>query len=252
MSVYQDRVLTCPHCHRETVRSVAVSLNGARAARQRAAILEGSFQRFTCESCDGTYRADGPLIYIDFDAKLWIGVFPTAWERRWPDYEREPEFTFERNMLEHCPPLVRSWAPGFTIRTVFGIDRLREKLVAHAAGIDDRVLEAYKLDLLRGMGPFELSAACRPRLQGVEAGYATFHVPRPEPGNADRFAKVKVSRDEIDRIERARDEWSELIQTLSAGPYVDLGRIMIPVAGPRSASGGAGEPNPAADGLAAR
>lgn len=230
MSVYQDRVLTCPHCGNERVRSVAVSLNGSRATRQRAAILDGSFQRFTCEACDNSYRADGPLIYIDFDVKLWIGVFPTPWERTWWEYEREPQLTFDRNMLERCPPLVRSWAPGFTIRTVFGIDRLREKLVAHGAGIDDRVLEAYKLDLLRGMGAFELSGACRPRLQRVEGEHAFFRVPRPEADNRNRFAIVKVRRAEIDRIAKQRAEWGELLQTLSAGPFVDLGRVFIPSA----------------------
>ncbi len=227
MSVYQDRVLTCPHCGQETVRSVAVSLNGSRAARQRAQILDGTFQRFTCTRCDATYRADGPLIYIDFDAKLWIGVYPTPAESRWWEYEREPEHTFERNMLEHCPPVVRSWAPGFSIRTVFGIDRLREKLVAHAAGIDDRVLEAYKLDLLRGMGPYELSPVCRPRLHKVDDEHAWFRVPRPEDGNRGKTAIVKVARSEIARIARERDEWAPLIASLSAGPYVDLGRIFV-------------------------
>ena len=130
-------------------------------------------------------------------------------------------------MLERCPPIVRSWAPGFTIRTVFGIDRLREKLVAHAAGIDDRVLEAFKLELLRGMGPYGLSSACRPRLRNVDEDHAWFRVPRPEVGNAGRLAIVKIARAEITRIARDPIEWKPLMESLSAGPYVDLGRIFV-------------------------
>jgi exosome complex RNA-binding protein Csl4 len=33
MSVCENRNLTCPHCQHEEARSVAVSLNGARAAQ---------------------------------------------------------------------------------------------------------------------------------------------------------------------------------------------------------------------------
>jgi len=229
MSVYQDRTLTCPHCQHEAVRSVAVSLNGARAQRQRAAILDGTFQRFTCDACGKVYRADGPLIYVDFDAKLWIGVFPAPRERTWWMCEREPQLTFERNMLESCPPMVREWAPGFTIRTVFGLDGLREKLVAHAAGIDDCVLEAYKLDLLRSMGPYELSGAARPRLDTADAEEARFRVPRPDPVSPNRVAIIHVARAEIDRIADQRDAWKGVLNALSAGPYVDLGRIFIPI-----------------------
>jgi hypothetical protein len=229
VSVYENRVLTCPQCKHETTQSVAVSLNGARAAVQRQQILDGTFQRFTCEQCGGRFLADGPLIYIDFDNKLWIAVFPTAWETRWWEREDEPRAVFERYMIEHCPPLVREWAPGFTIRAVFGIERLREKLVADAAGIDDRVLEAYKLDLLRGMGEYQLAAAARPRLREVDATTAVFHVPRPELGMADRQAIVRVPRAEIDRVAALGEEdWADTIAALSEGPYVDLGRIVIP------------------------
>jgi hypothetical protein len=200
VSVYQNRVMTCLHCRHDEIRSVAVSLEASGAGEEREAILADKFQRFTCQHCGVAYRADGPLIYLDFDDKLWIGVFPTPWEEAWWEYEREPEHTFDRNMLEHAPPIVRSWAPGFTIRAVFGIERLREKLVAHAAGIDDRVLEAYKLGLLRDMGPFEPSGGCRPRLRSVDATHAVFHVPRPEPLDPTRLAIVKVSRKEITRV----------------------------------------------------
>lgn len=227
MSRYEDRALECPHCGHRTVESVAVSLDGEAAAERRQ-ILDGTFQRFTCKVCQETFRAAGPLIYIDFDAKLWIGVFPDPWERRWWEVEQEPRDTFQRNMIEHCPPLVQSWAPGFAIRSVFGLDSLREKLVAHAAGIDDTVLEAYKLDLLRGMGPYALGPAARPRLREVDGAEVVFFVPRPEAASPTRFAKVRVPRAEIDRIAAHRDEWASTIEALSAGPYVDLGRIFVP------------------------
>jgi hypothetical protein len=228
MSAYQDRVLTCPHCDHGAVESVALMLEATRAHGERQAILDSTFQRFECESCHRTYRAEGPLMYLDFDDKLWIGVFPTPWEATWWKHEREPAAAFQRNMQEHCPPMVRDWAPGFSVRAVFGLDGLREKLVAHAAGIDDRLLEAYKLDLLRGMGPYELSARARPRLREVDGTHAFFDVPRPEPDDPHRRAVVKVGREELRRMHEHREDWAAVVAALSAGPYVDLGRIFIP------------------------
>lgn len=229
MSIYEQRTLTCPHCSHQVVKSVAVSLNAARARVQRQAIMDGTFQRFECEVCHERFRADGPLIYIDFDQKLWIGVFPGPWEATWWKHEQEPALAFQRNIEENSPPVVKEWAPGFSIRAVFGLEHLREKLVAHEAGIDDRVLEAYKLDLLRGMGPYELSGRARPRLRKVENGELFFHVPRPEAANPGRVAMVRVARAEIDRIDANREAWATVMATLSEGPYVDLGRIFIPV-----------------------
>jgi hypothetical protein len=229
VSVYEDRILTCPRCGHAEPRAVAVSLDAERATREREEILGDTFQRFACAACGQRFRADGPLIYLDFDAKLWIGVFPAPWEAAWWDHEGEPQAAFDRYMVEDCPPLVRSWAPGFAVRAVFGLDRLREKLVAHAAGIDDRVLEAYKLGLLRDMGPFDLSPRARPTLREASATDAMFHVPRLAPEEPGKLAKVRVARAEIDRIAAERDgEWASTIAALSAGPYVDLGRILVP------------------------
>ena len=229
MSVYEDRTLTCPHCRHQTTQSVAVSLDGDRATQERQAILDGTFQRLTCAACGTSFRADGPLIYIDFDAKLWLGVFPAPWEVAWWDHENEPQGAFQRYMIDHCPPLVRAWAPGFVVRAVFGLEHLREKLVAHEAGIDDRVLEAYKLDLLRSLGPYDLTPGARPRMREANATDAVFHVPRPEPDAPDRLAIVRIPRAEIDRVAAGRDAaWAATIAAVSAGPYVDLGRIFAP------------------------
>lgn len=230
MSVYEDRRLRCPHCGHEVLRAVAVSIDGPDNPRgEHQAILDGTFQRWPCEACGRAFRADGPLIYLDFDAKLWIGVFPAELEARWWAYEDEPRAAFERNMQERCPPLVRAWAPGFEIRAVFGLDRLREKLLAHAAGLDDRVLEAYKLGLVRELGPHELALAARPRLRGLTPDEVILAVPKPAPNAPELCAIVHVPRAELDALAAARDgAWAPTIAALSAGPYVDVGRVFAP------------------------
>lgn len=243
MARFDDRALTCPHCQHVAVRTVAVSVDADHGKAQIQEILDGTFQRYSCESCGKKYRADGPLAYLDFDEKRWVGVFPEPDERRWWKLEREPAVAFERNMLEYAPPMVRDWAPGFEIRAVFGLEALREKLVAWAAKIDDRILEAYKLSLLRSMGPYELGPQARPRLRGVRQGadggqLLDFEVPRlvesagaGEGGGGGKewkVAKIPIERRELDRVASNREEWAAVIEAIAAGPYVDLGRLFIP------------------------
>lgn len=236
MARFEDRALTCPHCQHVAVRSVAVSLDADHGKPQIQEILDGTFQRFGCERCGKSYRADGPLVYLDFDDKRWVGVFPEPDERRWWKLEREPAVAFERNMLEYAPPLVRDWAPGFEIRAVFGLEALREKLIAWGAKIDDRVLEAYKLSLLRSMGPYVLGPQARPRLRGVRTvdggQLLDFEVPRLVDGELGepqlRLAKMPIERRELDRVAAGREEWGPVIEAISEGPYVDLGRLFIP------------------------
>jgi hypothetical protein len=228
MARFEERKLTCPHCQHQTTQRVAMSLDADHGAAQVQQIMDGTFQRFTCTSCSKVYRADGPLMYLDFDEKRWVGVFPEPDEARWWKMEREPVRAFELNILENAPPMVREWAPGFEIRAVFGLENLREKLVAWGAKLDDRVLEAYKLSLLRSMGPYPLGPAARPRLRGVrDDGTLEFEVRFPE-GQPMRLAKVAIERRELERVASNREEWAEVIEAVSSGPYVDLGRLFIP------------------------
>jgi hypothetical protein len=247
MARFDERRLTCPHCQHQAVQRVALSIDAEHGAAQIAQIMDGTFQRFACASCGKSYRADGPLMYVDFDEKRWVSVFPEPDEARWWKLEREPTLAFEQNMLEHAPPVVRAWAPGFEIRAVFGLEKLREKLVAWGAKIDDRLLEAYKLALLRSMGPYPLGPAARPRLRAVRAdGTLEFEVPRFAEGEPMRLAKVAIDRRELDRVAANREEWAPVIEAVSSGPYVDLGRLLLPRGDGEDQAKGAGAPDPVA------
>src|SRR6516164_10213567 len=145
MSVFQPRALRCPHCGHTNTETVALSLHGPRVSEVVAAIRSGTFQSFVCASCGGGYRADGPLIYVDFEQKHWIGVFPRDRERSWALLEQQPLDSFRRALIDYAPPFVRGMSDGFHIRTVFGLDALAEKLTLLEAGVDDRVVEMVKL-----------------------------------------------------------------------------------------------------------
>jgi hypothetical protein len=242
MSIFEQRTLTCPHCGARAEHAVAVSVNGGRSPQYRQQILDGSFQVMTCATCGEKADADGPFIYIDLRAKQWIGCFPRAWEAAWRSYENEPLDSWRRSMVDHAPSNVRRMADGFRVRAVFGLPALREKLLCFVHDIDDRVLEALKLDLLRSHPALVMNPDARPLL--VEAGDATLvliaHVP-PSPAAADsaglgaapasraawRDVRITMPRAELDRIRADASAWASVLVEVAGGPYVDLGRIML-------------------------
>ncbi len=232
MSLYRDHELRCPWCGATSQQSVAVSLDAASARREREEILAGTFQRFSCQQCGKAHVADGPLIYIDFENKHWLGVLPRPWESAWWQWEKQPEEAFTRNMVDNCPPIVRSWSPDFTIRTVFGLPALREKLLCFDAGIDDRALEALKLDFMRTSPDSVFALEGRPRLVAVDdrqLGFYTVTEVEQWPQISDEPQKVVVNlsipRAQLDRFNDP--VWQATLDAVSRGPYVDVGRLIL-------------------------
>jgi hypothetical protein len=193
MSIFEQRTLTCPHCAAQAEHTVAVSVNGGHAPQYRQQILEGSFQVITCATCGEKAEADGSFIYIDLRAKQWIGCFPRAREPAWRSYENEPLDSWRRSMIDHAPSNVRRRSDGFHVRAVFGLPALREKLLCFVHDIDDRVLEALKLDLMRGHPALVMHPDARPLLGDVgDASLVLLaHVP-PSPAVADHGAVFRV------------------------------------------------------------
>src|SRR5205814_736702 len=77
--------------------SVALSVSVGRTPEVRDAILAGIFQRFPC-ACGLTLVAEGPLVYLDFDERRFVGVFPRDGEPACQALEREAEGAFRRNL----------------------------------------------------------------------------------------------------------------------------------------------------------
>ena len=219
MSVFEEREIPCPHCGHRAMLSVAASLHAPRVPEVRAAIFDGSFQRFPCGSCGEPFVVEGPFIYIDFDAKQWFGVYPRKWEAKWRTVEDEALGSFQRNMQTYAPPMVKEMAEGFAVRAVFGIEALAEKLRCFDAGIDDAALEVLKLDLMRSQPELHLSPEERPSLCGVADDKLLFAV----PGGGT----MSVPRELLDGIAADRDAWSAGFEGVSGGPYVDAGRVLI-------------------------
>jgi hypothetical protein len=237
MSVFHPRQLTCPSCSRTSERSVALSVNGGRTRKYRDAIIAGSFQRFSCGHCDQPIIADGPFIYVDFDAGHWFGCFPRAWETSWRDLEREPAETWRRAVLHSSPDQWREDAGRYSIRAVFGLHALREKLLCADAAIDDVELELVKLELMRRPdGPLSMDASARPILTAIADDRLIFLAAGADPDGERTGMRFAAPRSVIE--EMRGPAWSEARRELGGGPYVDVGRLVIPGTAPSPWPGG--------------
>lgn len=226
MSVFEDAELTCPRCGAKQVTSLAVSVNGERSRHLRDAILAGGFQQIPCPACGAVTPADGPLLYVEVGARRFIGCQPRGWEPAWRELEADALDTWRRTFIDHAPETVRRLSSGFVVRTVFGLHALREKLVCFDAGLDDRLVAVLVLDLMRTPGgPLVMTAAGRPTLVEADGERLVFAV---AGGGV-----IAVPRARYDAIADDTAKWGDAIRRVSAGPYVDVGRLLIPGTAPR-------------------
>jgi hypothetical protein len=213
VSILRNTELCCPGCGARTIEPIAESVNAGRSAPLRELVRKGEFQRYTCAACGQRYAVDSPFSYIDFPRRLWFCVFPLASESRWRELENEPRRLCREYLVEHGPPHLQEVAAALRVRAIFGLDALREKVLCLEAGLDDRALEACKLDVMRAGGT--LSPQRRRRLVAVDD--ATI-VLSPDP---TENAPLHLRREALDD-----PRWATVLAELGAGPYVDLGRVL--------------------------
>lgn len=221
MSKFVPADIQCP-CG-ETYRvQVAESIHAPRVPEIRQQILDGSFHRFTCPHCQQRSSVDKLFIYLDFDAHHWLTVFPEADLARRSYYQKLDEDSFRRTMLERAPDLVKRWAPSFTRRVVCGRAGLREKLIVFESGLDDRMIELMKLDLIRGRR-LTLSPDTRCSLIECRDRVLKFHY-AASPSEAPRALSVPWS--EYGRMVAGIESYQPALDQLMAGSFVDFRALL--------------------------
>lgn len=221
MSIFASRTRACRVCGTDNEHSVAVSLNGDRMPELREQILDGTFQRFACVDCRAIMRIEDAMVYLDFERKEWMTCFPRARESQWHRLELEPMEDWKEAMITHAAPIAREMSAGFKIRAVFGMNALREKLLCFQHTIEDGLLEVLKLDLIRGVSDISFDPHHRLRLYAVEEDTLWFGIT-----GTDRT--LSAPRELLTEYALEPLEWLSLTERLRRGPYVDLGRIMLP------------------------
>lgn len=219
MSVFREREIRCGGCDTPTRTSVALSIHGSRAPALLDEIRAGRFGRVRCEACGADTIVDGPLLVIDFEALLWVQVYPRAWLPAWRALEADADRRFEQSVAEHAPAEVRVKASAFHRRCTFGLDGLREKLVLRDARLDDVAVEVAKLVAIA-----RRSDGTAPCMRIVAATEDELLLDAPaEPLCLSRARVAELGRDPAFEQTRAQ---------LKAGTFVDAQRIFEPGTAP--------------------
>jgi len=227
MSLFEERTISCPQCGFKHDEQIATSLK----PKFKEAILAGTFQRFVCENCGHSYRVDDPLMYIDFTKKLWIAQYPRDWEKDWAQYELIAKEDFDKYVTgEFASPLAHQLAPGFIIRTVFGLDALAEKIVILENKIDDRLLSVLKWQMMNEVEGLTLNPNTRPMLIAVADSELVFRV--LTQGVVGSEIMALPLEDAFDGIsENESSAWAGMLKDFAGRTYVDAGIWMFNGAG---------------------
>ncbi|HJJ39539.1 MAG TPA: CpXC domain-containing protein [Methanocorpusculum sp.] len=133
----EDSVI-CPVCGHEQELRIIPSVNATLDPDMREKVLSGEIFLFTCEKCGFKGFAGYPFIYEDKEIN---GGFLIYLE---PDCE-DREVGIDGDVADQV------LLQNITMRLVTTINELKEKIFVFEAGLDDRVLELFKMLALSKM-----------------------------------------------------------------------------------------------------
>ena len=237
MSIFRTVYLDCPACGTAVSYELVHSVNAGRRPDLRDEILDGTFQRATCPSCQRAFRLDPEFIYLDLPSRLYIAVWPTNQRSSWRDCAARTRATFEKSMGEQAPAEARELANGVDVRAVFGWHALVEKILARQAGIDDRSLEVAKLAVMRTQEEVPVPGSAELRLVALRnvdrsVGDLMMTWVGAAPGSADDEPPpvLRVPRQLIADIEADPATWAAARDGAAEGDVVDFQREALAAA----------------------
>jgi hypothetical protein len=154
MGVYHKYEVICAVCDARFEANLVNSVNVSRFPRLKTRLLDRTLNRARCPTCGNISIIEKPFFYSDFNRRQFIAVYPRK----------------ERHFHARASAQARAVFGAFSAlkygsaknsRVVFGLEELREKVVAADNDIDDRMLELLKLYVIKEH-PFLID---RPRLR---------------------------------------------------------------------------------------
>lgn len=123
--------LQCPECHESFHADIYPSINVQMDEGLKNKVLGGQLFDFECAHCHSTFHVPYPVLYHDMEKKLLIQFTP------------ETDLSKTKEVLDHVDK-----KEDYTIRIVDSYRNWIEKLLIYENGLDDRIMELYKLLVL--------------------------------------------------------------------------------------------------------
>lgn len=221
MSQQRPVDVACAHCGEQQRVTFYFSINADRVQGIAEAILDGSFQVFSCIGCGQRFSLELPWVYTHFGAGRWAVVYPPTRRAEFHALEAEAHAVFEREVLLAPPHFVRERARGVRPIIAFGSHQLAEKLRADRAGIDDRALELLKLVIYREhLSRLLETGWLEFTLEAVDADHLHFRA--LHPATSAPLGQLLVDRGEIDRVEAERAAFAAAFPELFDRCFVNV------------------------------
>jgi hypothetical protein len=226
MSRFHTQTFPCPKCQEPVEFGLAASVNADRRPDFRAAILDRSFQRGTCPNCSHSFRVEPELTYMDAGRKQWILVKAAQDVADWITLEKTALDVFDLAYGPRAGAFARELGRDLQARITFGWAALREKVLCCEHGLDDVTLEQMKLSLTAGLDSSPIGDGVELRLDKVEGDrllmdWIQASWERP-------VETLEVPRALYDEIAADMEGWKDARADLTAGPFVDFQRLLIP------------------------
>src|SRR5688500_5093505 len=147
MSTWSVVDVACPGCATRVELPVARGVHASRAPRWRESALDGSLHHARCGGCGAEIDVRTPFLFTDMSRAQWVHVDVPGALARWRAVEAAALAGFDT--WSRTSPLFAERAATLQVRIVFGVEELREKLLAWDAYGDDARIECAKLAMLR-------------------------------------------------------------------------------------------------------
>ncbi|MDQ4136640.1 MAG: CpXC domain-containing protein, partial [Pseudomonadota bacterium] len=201
MAVFHPYTVQCA-CGAAVTAQLADSINVRRSPEARERIMRGELHRAACAACGRQMTVEKAFYYTDFDRNALFKVFPKGERHGWKKASEDLD-----EASSYIPSGVAATEER-TLRVVYGMDELREKLVAQDAGIDDRLLEIIKV-LLVYEHPILLKwSRLRLVLQEVTETELRFHASYEHSQQVFRVDMPRRLLDEIQSDHKRIEEWT--------------------------------------------
>lgn len=228
MSITQTVVLDCD-CGARVETQCCLSINAERHPHLRDALLDRTLHQFQCGACGATLQVEKRLAYIDLPRREFYSIAP--------ERDRSDERALVQDAVAAWNLAFGNQAPvsvgalfdteRFCVRLCFGLEELREKVVAREAGLDDLSLEILKAELMARNTEWGELAVRTLRLDHVEAdGRLAFLLERATEPPAVLEVGLLAERARYDEL--AATPWRQLLDGhpgIAWGPHVSLLRL---------------------------
>lgn len=225
MSLFSKVSLSCPACGASISTEAARSINADRRPDLKDAILRNHLQTTTCDACSEIFRLQPEFSYVDTAAGLWIACYPATAIGAYATIEDDVGRMFATTYGSAAPKAAQDIGENLDVRMTFGWPALREKVLTRQAGLDDRVLELVKLDLLRRLPDAPLTAGVELRL--TEVTEAKLRLIWTERETETVRQEIEADRALYQEVADHPDGWKSVRDQFAVGAFVDIQKLYL-------------------------